>query len=417
MCNGGSVPTYSDYLWLDEQYEFWTGNGYCATLIRDATPDQVLEALDAGPRRPTAHGLNEVGLEDVNFQILNLVEFPKNQVVAVTDVGNGWTLLTQQNSGYVGIDAQLMASLIANHEVVSHYTSVNADGRFIWWRDGREQISFDTLLPGHDLTESKRWRPDVYAQIMDLITEVGGIEFDYDGIRTEFHHVQGAFALAERLTGVRITQDIIDNSPYTVAVVPTLPVGPRPPRQAPLTIPPAFGQSATWGELIQLHQQSLEATIHGVFVKTKHREPKTTVQLKFWYKPLQSWRLHDETGVFFVQNRRQELWYRNESGALEYEGRGRLPAWPADLISIFREYDTPLSTLLPAGTLGAAVTVAGRPAWEFTPPPHWNGIPARLAFDAETGVALRWLSEQWTNELIAVEIGANLPDDLFEGPR
>lgn len=411
------MSTYRDYLWLGKQYEFWTGNGYCATLIRNATPEQVLEALDAGPRRPTAYGLNDVGLEDVNFEILKLVEFPKSQVIAVTAVGDGWTLMIQQNSGYVGIDAQLMAPIIAGHEVISHYTSVNADGRFIWWRDGREQISFDTLLPGHDLLDSTRWEPDVYAHIMNLINQVGGIEFDYDGTRTESHHVQGAFALAERLTGVRITHNILDEAPYIVAIAPTLPVGPRPSHDKPLATTGMPGQPTTWGEIIQLHQQSLEETIHGVFVKTEHQEYGNVVQLEFWHRPFQSWRLHDDQGVFFVQNKRQEVWFRDSAGTLQYEGGGMLPAWPADLISIFREYDAPLNTLLAPDTAGTAVTVAGRPAWEFSPPPHWNAIPARLAFDADTGVALRWASEHWTNELTTVEVGPDLPDELFEGPR
>jgi hypothetical protein len=34
---------------LDRRHEFWTGNGYRATLIGDATLDQVLEAFEAGP--------------------------------------------------------------------------------------------------------------------------------------------------------------------------------------------------------------------------------------------------------------------------------------------------------------------------------------------------------------------------------
>lgn len=411
------VRTYRDYLWLDQRYEFWTGNGYCATLIRGATPEYVLDALEAGPRRPTALGLADVALETANFHIMNLADYPNNQIVAVTDVGNGWTLLTQQDSGYVGIDDELMAPLIAEHEVVSHYSSVNADGRFIWWRDGREQISFDTLLPSHHLTANARWQPDVYARITALINEVGGIEFDYDGTRTEFHHVEGAFALAERLTGVHIAQDVIDRAPFTVAVVPTTPIDQRPPRAQPIITGPLLGETATWAEVTRLHQQTLETTIHGHYRKTDHQSGGKTVHLEFWHKPFQSWRLHDDHGVFFLQNRRQELWFRNAAGTLDYEVSGSFPAHPSELIGIDSHYDDPLATLLAPDTPGNPITVAGRPAWEFTPPPHWNGLTARLAFDAETGIALRWSSTPWTNELTAVDIGLDLPTDLFEGPR
>lgn len=405
------MTTYRDYLWLDGRYAFWFASGYCATLIRDASPDDVLEALEASPRRRTASGLSESWSVRPLFARLGLVDFATEEVVEVADVGGGWTLLT---SGYVGMDPGLLAPLIAEHEVISHFSDVNARARLMWWRDSQEQISFDTLCPDIDLAVNTRWRPDVYARIMTLINEVGGIEFDDGGTPSEFHHRQGAFALAERLSGVRITEETIDHGLFTAAVVPVTPVGQRTPRNTPPLVRPLLGESATWGDVTQLFQQSLEKTIHANYVKTEHHGGSPPVAFELWFKPLDSWRIHDADGLYLLQNRQQGLRYRNSRGALEDNGGdGILFAWPADLIDMDKKWDHPLSTLLPADEPGMAVTIAGRPAWEFTPPPGWAGLAARIAFDAETGIALRWASDSWTEELTAVEVGADIPDELF----
>jgi hypothetical protein len=226
------MTTYRDYQWL-HGYGFWTANGYCATLIRNATPDRVLEALDAAPRRPSAHGLRESWVARPLFHRLGLVDYLSEEMVEVCDVGDGWTFLT---SSLVGIDPDLMPPLIAKHEVISHFSDINARSRFTWWRDGQEQISFDILAPGFDLADGTRWHPDVYAKIVTLINDVGGIESDHDGTRTEFHHRQGAFALAERLSGIRITQETIDHALVTAAVVPLTPIDDRPQREDPIVV-------------------------------------------------------------------------------------------------------------------------------------------------------------------------------------
>lgn len=406
------MTTYRDYLWLDGPYAFWMTSGYCATLIRDASPDDVLNTLEASPRRPTASGLSESWSARPLFARLDLVDFATEEVIDVTDVGDGWTLLT---SGYVGMDSGLLAPLIAEHEVISHFSDVNARSRFMWWRDGQEQISFDTLGPAMDLAVNTRWPPDAYARITALINEVGGIEFDDGGARTEFHHRQGAFALAERLSGVRITQETIDHGLFTAAVIPTTPIEQRTARTEPSIVRPQLGGSATWGDVTQLFHQSLEMTIHADYVKTEHHGGAPAVTLELWFKPLNSWRLHDADGLYLLQSRQEGLRYRNSRGALEKNGGdGILFAWPADLINIDKKWDQPLNTLLPADALGTAVTIADRPAWEFEPPPGWVGVPGRIAFDADTGIALRWTSDQWTEELTAVEVGLdNLPDALF----
>lgn len=62
-----------------------------------------------------------------------------------------------------------------------------------------------------------RQAPDARAEIIALIGEMGGINLDETPGR-EFHHAARSFALAERLTGVRITRELLETTQFTVSV-------------------------------------------------------------------------------------------------------------------------------------------------------------------------------------------------------
>ncbi|MEV3926650.1 DUF6461 domain-containing protein [Actinomadura coerulea] len=83
--------------------------------------------------------------------------------------------------------------------VVSHYRNINAVTLFHWWEDGELRTQFE--WPVHRSGSS----PDALVQTM---AEVG---FDLVGGSSD---VAGNLALAEELTGVRITADLLDTSPY-----------------------------------------------------------------------------------------------------------------------------------------------------------------------------------------------------------
>ncbi|GAA3149307.1 hypothetical protein GCM10020255_028600 [Rhodococcus baikonurensis] len=60
--------------------------------------------------------------------------------------------------------------------------------------------------------------------------------------------------------------------------------------------------------------------------------------------------------------------------------------------------------------------VNGRPAWEFAMPPDGLGLDSTAAFDAQTGIPLRWVDKSFTLELSDVETGIHVDDDFFTGP-
>lgn len=101
------------------------------------------------------------------------------------------------------------------NDVVSH----GAD-RFVWWSGGVKKISSESLLPQSNplgvLADNQP--PESRAHIVALIAEVGRIDLDEIPGR-ELHHVAGSFAIAERLTGVRITSNLLETIRFTVTSV------------------------------------------------------------------------------------------------------------------------------------------------------------------------------------------------------
>lgn len=129
------ATTYQDYLWFnDEEFGGWQANGHVVSLIRDATADGVLDALGAVGRRRTGVGYDGFGQRAMEFEELGLTRpnryaSPTVQTVGVADIGDGWVLLIQHNSDYLGIDDTLFGPVVRHHEVVSHYSNVNANNR------------------------------------------------------------------------------------------------------------------------------------------------------------------------------------------------------------------------------------------------------------------------------------------------
>lgn len=216
------VSTFRDYAWIDDLVP----DEYLVSLIRDATADGVLDALGAFSRRTRGIGFPGFITRSYEFEDLGLKEPMAMcaQTVGVADLGEGWVLMVQTASEYVGVTEELMRPIIDEHEVVSHFCNVNAVSRFVWWRDGECQISFDTLLPDWDLDRAAEQPTAGSRRVLELIEEVGGIAREEGAEpRTEFFHVPGSFALAERLTGVRLTGEVIAGAEFTVALVPTVP--------------------------------------------------------------------------------------------------------------------------------------------------------------------------------------------------
>ncbi len=243
--------------------------------------------------------------------------------------------------------------------------------------------------------------------MLALIPEVGGIERGGEG-RTEFFHIPGAFALAERLTGVEVTQELLETAEFTVAIVPVVPderctMNHEAPASTPL-----LADSATWAEVVDLHRSSAMSSVHGVLTLSESGSGFDEVShAEIWYKPSGHVRQSDADGLLAVMSPNLGHWHRRP-----YPPQTD----PGGLMRIDSRWGRPLAELIAPQSQGTRTWVGDRLAWDFVLPPTGGGEPVAVAFDAETGVVVRAETPYRTEELAILSVGQQFADDLFAVP-
>ncbi len=133
-------------------------------------------------------------------------------LVGVAAVGD-WTLMVEYN-GYVGNRSELMDPVCRGRTVVSHFRNVNAVDGFSWSQDGVIRLGFEPLFP------AQRHGSDPDACLTEM--REAGFNLRSDEERDFAGHTEAAFALAERITGVRLTPELFEELEITCGLV-TLP--------------------------------------------------------------------------------------------------------------------------------------------------------------------------------------------------
>ncbi|WP_157410990.1 DUF6461 domain-containing protein [Actinoplanes rectilineatus] len=217
-----------DYAWFTEQCAD-LADAYCLTLVRGRTPAEAVETL--GGRDPVP----VTGLRALSGDPASAAGF-----VAATAMGD-WTLIVEPDGVRGGDEAR---TLSRGTVLVSHYRSDGTDPRFVWARDGEIVLEFDPSSP-----EDRRGTdPDGLAEVLDRLGfQVGGEDApdrNYDD-----RYRERALALAEQLTGVRITLEDLEAATFQRAALgEASPAQPEAvsPAARPSPRPPARGEK--WDE-------------------------------------------------------------------------------------------------------------------------------------------------------------------------
>jgi hypothetical protein len=200
------APTAADYAWFEEGFAE-LAEAYCVLLVRGLTPAQVLARLGARTDGPHVTGVDAL----CRFSYDTHDEHNgREQGVGVTAVGD-WALVIEPN-GYLSVSGETIVPLSAGTRLVSHGSNVNAAGNFFWVEDGEVRLAFEPLFPSHRDGAS----PDA---LLGAMREAG---FDLsDGADINIDDCDhAAFALAEHLTGVRITPEILREASYLCGAAP-----------------------------------------------------------------------------------------------------------------------------------------------------------------------------------------------------
>jgi hypothetical protein len=172
------------YAWADH----WGDLGFCLVVVDLSDPAEVLGRLVREPATARMTPSEAAAwIED---------ERRGGTASYVTVVGatqlDSWTVVLEGDGFETTTQGTLEGLTMRGHRAGVIYRSVNADMQFTWARDGNILRSFDPLLY------------DVWA-VGEVLPEEEGLRFG-GGSPTA-----SSFALLERLTGLSLTQEFLDD--------------------------------------------------------------------------------------------------------------------------------------------------------------------------------------------------------------
>ncbi|MEV5571726.1 DUF6461 domain-containing protein [Spirillospora sp. NPDC052269] len=202
---GRSHAIAADYEWADDG-----GGGlfsaYCLTLVRGVAPDEFMRRLGAR----ILHQARPLDLDfyETAFEYWDEPHYGNVQFIGATSVpgdGGEWTLAIEVN-GHLGVTPNVICPVSAGTRLVSHrYNDGNGHGDFMWAEDGDVRLEFEPLFAWNRAGST----PDALLDDMRQI----GFDLDQDGDDVG-PSTSGAFALTERLTGIRVTEALVDEAVF-----------------------------------------------------------------------------------------------------------------------------------------------------------------------------------------------------------
>ena len=198
------AASFEDYAWIRKWRNGLLMNAYCLTLIDGLDVEGVLDGLGATDR---ADGLGIGELSDACYEAWDRFG-GERLLVGVTAVG-AMTLMFEDN-GYIGITRELMLPLASTGSVFGHYRNVNALSWFLWIQGFTTMLEFETLFP---TLRSGAMADEVVDELIGAGFHLGATESNVD------HPTGAAFALAERLSGLRVTPAVLDDAVFNCGAV------------------------------------------------------------------------------------------------------------------------------------------------------------------------------------------------------
>lgn len=185
----GAGATAGRYAWVEE----WAGGGFCAALVDATSARDVLSAMVPDPPMPIGQA-REVRAWARQQQLPHYAN-----AVEATELGR-WVVSVEEN-GFLAMRADVLRRLSDHRTAVVLFRNVNAVMRFVCAREGSVIRAFDPLL----YDDRSSWVGEPLAQEKDLAFGVGA-------------PMASAFALAERISGVTLTRELLDSRDAWIAV-------------------------------------------------------------------------------------------------------------------------------------------------------------------------------------------------------
>ena len=202
----GRAATAEDYAWfagVDDLAE-----GFCFTWVRGLTPEQVI-TLTGGTE------LERIAWEQLVGSGDGQEAGADRYFYGVAHVGD-WALLVE-DSGSFGTTDSRVRPLSRGTTLVSHYRARDGHGRLLVLEDEDVRLDFDPI-------EAEKITGRGAGSLAPIIDAAG---FSYarrlrSGDQTAYRKycMEAAFALTERLTGIGMTEDLLEKLTYLLTSVP-----------------------------------------------------------------------------------------------------------------------------------------------------------------------------------------------------
>ncbi|MEV4217042.1 DUF6461 domain-containing protein [Nonomuraea sp. NPDC049725] len=176
------------------------GDGYCFTYVRGLALEEVATRLGGRLGESTPMTLEELaGVAYSRYDGKNMFF----GAVAIED----WVLLVEP-LGSLGVTEEIILPLSARTRLVSqYYLDIKCMDYFYWIEDGKIQLEF----PYPERYSEKM--PDELAETMQRIDSVFPPH--------AYPHEGPAFLLAESLTGITLTPQLLEESTYLCGGIPS----------------------------------------------------------------------------------------------------------------------------------------------------------------------------------------------------
>ncbi|GAB2814504.1 hypothetical protein GCM10027073_53200 [Streptomyces chlorus] len=205
--------TAHDYAWIPSSpfFRYALEAGYTLTLVRGVAPGEVLRVMEAEPRG-TCTGVD--ALIEQQEELFEATDYSYESFIAgaftVPGAGGDWTLVLHFDGG-AAMQSRFLEALSAGGRAVVHSSNGGKPIHlFHWYEDGKLRTTFEGP------TARNGSAPDALNSVM---REVGFNLSDDAGHTGVYVDKASVLALAERLTGVRVTEELLHDAEYQLGHV------------------------------------------------------------------------------------------------------------------------------------------------------------------------------------------------------
>ncbi|MFF3879065.1 DUF6461 domain-containing protein [Streptomyces sp. NPDC001978] len=197
--------TADDYRWFEADFA-QLAEAYCITMVRGITPVEVLGLLQAEVR---GHGIGVRTLDEHAYKTAQ-VHQGSHGYLGVAPLED-WSVMVEPN-GYIGTLDGALSRLSAGRTAVSHFRNINAVDHFNWFVNAELRLHFEPLFAYYRDGSDPDSLVTPMREVGFAVEEEGADDLDVVTAAT--------FALAERVTGIRLTPEFLENTQFIEGLAP-----------------------------------------------------------------------------------------------------------------------------------------------------------------------------------------------------